>query len=404
MHELIAQLRDTQKILLDATDIAFKRFLYSQIDFSQRLIGIVGPRGVGKTTLILQYVKEHYRDSDKALYLLADSVLFRRGDLLTLAREFYFRHEGELICIDEIHRYENWNQELKNVYDTLPGLKVIFTGSSSLNLVKGKYDLSRRGVLYQLPGLSFREYLALSKGMAVDVLPSDKLLRDPPAASSRLASRTILKEFSEYLEVGYYPFFRETRMRNLYYQQVLTTIDKVVYEDIASCYQLKTENLTAFKQILSFLATISPGEVNVHKLARSIGKNDATAAAYLEIMREAGLVRFLSSNKAGHALVRHAKKVFVDNPNLLFAMNHAMGKQTELGTLRELFALNQLQNAGSVPLYTNEGDIEVDGMVFEIGGKGKRARPTQKNSYRVLDDILAADRTTIPLYLFGFLY
>lgn len=405
MHDTIHNLRQTQHLLLEKVNLSFKRFLYDQVDFSQRLIGIVGPRGVGKTTLILQYLKEHFSSSDKALYILADAVLLKRGDLLQLAQEFYLKEGGELLCIDEIHRYEHWNQELKNIYDTLPELKVIFSGSSSLNLVRGKYDLSRRGVLYRLPGFSFREFLVFEKGMTLPAIDFSTLLKRHQEISKRMPSRTVLKFFGEYLTHGYYPFFTETNHDELYYQQILTTIDKVIYEDIASMYELKTQNLVTFRKLLSFLATMQPGEININKLAQSVGKNHATVTLYLEMLQDAGVVRLLPVDRAGHALIRSAQKVFLDNPNLLQALSFSLGKQVVVGTLRELFVLNQLQNAGKIPTSTREADVSVDGALFEIGGKHKTsAHERMQGIYLVLDDVIIGDSSCIPLYVFGFLY
>ncbi len=407
MNNNIQYIRETQYILLKDIDLSFKRFLYDEIDFNQRLIGIIGPRGVGKTTLILQYLKEKYYKDENALYFLADNVLFKKGDLLSLAREFYLKHGGRLICIDEIHRYENWNQELKNIYDTLPDLKIIFSGSSSLNLVKGKYDLSRRGVTYNLGGFSFREYLLFEKKIDIKKFSIDKLIKDYRKISIDLMEvKSILKDFNEYLTTGYYPFFKETGSRQLYFQQINNIIDKIIYEDIASSYSLKTQNLVIFKQILCFLATISPGEINVNKLASSLEKNHATISEYLNILEEASLIRFLPIGKAGHSLIRRAKKVFLDNTNLAQAINNNLGGTIDKGTTRELFVLNQLQNAGYIPIYASGGDLSVNGYTFEIGGKNKDKRQIKgiKKSYLVLDDIIVADKNKIPLYLFGFFY
>lgn len=405
MDSSIQNIRQTQYVLLDKLDIQFKRFLYEKIDFNQRLIGIIGPRGVGKTTLILQYLKENHYKDEEAIYLLADMVLFKKGDLLELANEFYFKQGGRLLCIDEIHRYENWNQELKNIYDTLPELKIIFSGSSSLNLIRGKYDLSRRGITYTLAGFSFSEYLSFKYNINFAPHVLNELVRDYKKISIELSKdKKILKYFNQYLIEGYYPFFDETNNRELYFQQINNTIDKIIYEDIASFHHLKTQNLIIFKQILHFLATISPGEVSINKLANSLQKNNATISDYLEILREASLVRFLTNNKTGHSLVRHAKKIFLDNTNLLEAVNNNLGKISDIGNMRELFIISHLQNAGYVPSYTPNGDFMVNGYTFEIGGKSKDKKQIKniKNSFLVLDDIIIAGIDKIPLYLFGF--
>jgi uncharacterized protein len=407
MYQNIQNIKEIQFLLLEKVDLAFKRHIYDDIDFSQRLIGLVGPRGVGKTTLILQYIKEKYAGSEKALYFAADNVLFKKGDLFEFAREFYLKQGGRLLCVDEIHRYPDWNQELKNTYDAFPELKIIFSGSSSLDLVKGQYDLSRRGVIYKLSGLSFREYLAFSQNIIFESFTFKHLIDHYQEIAKNIASENdILKHFNDYLLSGYYPFWMETKNLKLYYLQINNTIDKAVYEDIGSFYKLKTENLIVFKNILAFLAGITPGSFSVNKLASSLGKNHATISEYLKILAEAGLIRFLAKGKGGHAQIRRAEKVFLDNTNLAAALGEALGLVPEIGTQRELFALNQLQAGGNMPVYTEKGDLAVDNYILEIGGRNKSFSQIgrDRNSFLVLDDILVADHRKIPLYLLGFLY
>lgn len=326
---------------------------------------------------------------------------------MELATDFYYKEGGRLLCIDEIHRFENWNQELKNIYDSLPDMKVIFSGSSSLNLVKGRYDLSRRGIMYNLPGFSFREYLAFYKNISLKKIDFKDLLDNYQQISQKFIKiKGLLKYFKEYLQQGYYPFYNETTQKELYFQQINSIVDKIIYEDIASFYSLKTKNLIIFKQLLHYLSTITPGEISVNRLASSTKRNYATIFEYLTILEEAGLVRFLTNNKAGHSLLRHAKKVFLDNTNLLVALTNFIGKTEGPGTLRELFVLNQLQNIGIIPTYTVNGDFDVRGYIFEVGGKNKNFSQIKniKKSFLVLDDIVIGDKHKIPLYLFGFLY
>jgi predicted AAA+ superfamily ATPase len=407
MSDNIKNIREIYALLLNRVDLQYKRFLYNRIDFDQRLIGIIGPRGVGKTTLILQYLKENHADNPKAIYLLADNVFFEKNDLFNFVRDFYLKQGGRLVCIDEIHRYENWNQELKNIYDSFPDMKIIFSGSSSVDLVQGKHDLSRRGVVYNLPGFSFREYLLFETGQDLEVFSLDDIFSEHEKINMKLAKiENVLMHFNNYLSVGYYPFYRETKEVGLYYQKINNVIDKIIYEDITSFYKLKTQNLVVFKQMLVFLATISPGEVNVHKLANSLGKNYETVANYLEILNEASLVRFLGISKSGYALIRTAKKVYLDNTNLYGAINFNLGKEIQIGTMRENFMLNQLQNAGLNPTFSNVGDMKVSGVILEIGGKNKKIDQIKniKSSFLVVDDILVGNEKQLPLYMFGFLY
>lgn len=403
----IQKIRETQTLLLNQTESDFKRFLFDKISWEERMIGIVGPRGVGKTTLILQYLKEKRAEEIEALYLVADNVLFRTGDLVELARDFYLNYGGRLLCIDEIHRFPNWNQELKNIYDLFPDMKVIFSGSSSLSLVKGKYDLSRRAVVYSLPGLSFREYLSFMGHMDEESISAEELFRDYRKISDRLSKNNqLLKYFREYLGKGYYPFFKESSDKTAYFYKIQNTIDKSIYEDIAGFYNLKTPNLITFKQILQFLVTINPGEVNINKLAGSLDRNFATIAEYLEILKESNLIRYLISNKSGHAMIRRAEKIYPDNPDLVLALSKYLGKEVSEGMLRELFVLNQLQNSGVKPFFASKGDFQLDGKVIEVGGKNKDKHQISgvADSYLALDNILTAEKGKIPLYLFGFLY
>jgi len=405
----IENIKEMQNILLENQNIDFKRFLYNEIDFSQQLIGIIGPRGVGKTTLILQYLKENFykKKPDDAIYFLADNVVFEKGDLFELSKKLHIEQGVELICIDEIHKFPNWNQELKNIYDSFPNLRIIFSGSSSIDLVKGRYDLSRRGVVYNLPGFSFREFLVFYKGFTFKKIKFNDIINKHQSILKKISSEDkILRYFKEYLKIGYYPFFNRTKNVILYNDQISNTIDKVIYEDIASVYKLKTSNLITFKQILYFFATITPGEININKLASSLSRNHATISEYLNILQEAGLVRFLSNDKAGHMLVRHAEKIYLDNTNLLYAISTTVGKNIEIGMVREIFFLNQLEAIGKIACYTKKGDFSIDKITFEIGGKNKDDKQIKniKNSFLVADNILYGDKKRIPLYLFGFLY
>ena len=233
----IKNIIETQNILLQRQNLDFKRFLYDEIDFSQHLIGIVGPRGVGKTTLILQYLKENFFDKnkDEAVYFLADNVALRDGDLFNLVRTLHVEQGVSLVCIDEIHRFHNWNQELKNIYDSFPDLKIIFSGSSSIGLVKGKFDLSRRGVVYNLPGFSFREFLLFFKNISFKKYTFKQIIRNHQSIVREVSKeKKLLKYFKEYLRCGYYPFYLETNNIKLYRRQRSNVIDKIIYEDIAS--------------------------------------------------------------------------------------------------------------------------------------------------------------------------
>ena len=404
---MIEVLRDTYRRLLDETAVKTYRFLFESFEVSNRLVGLVGPRGVGKTTLMLQYIRDRVDRPDEAFYASADHIFFNRVSLLAFVRELYQTEGIRLFFLDEVHKYPGWEQELKNIHDSFPSVQVVFSGSSSLSIVSGSYDLSRRAAMYHLPGLSFREYLNLKAGTDHKTLQLDEVLGDPAGVSASLATIPKLAGYyRRYLQEGYYPYVLEGGPH--YYDKVRAVVEKTIYEDVAAHYRLKTENLHYFRKILYFLATIPPGTMNVHKLGGSLGVDDKTAMNYLLILQATGLIRMLLPSASGHALLRKPEKTYIDNTTLYHAICQGIGQVPDLGTTRELFFLNALQNAGhSVSHSEQGGDFRIGDCVFEVGGRGKSSRQLPKAAKRafvVKDDILVGSRTTIPLYVMGFLY
>lgn len=399
----IDTLREIYHRLLSELNIKTFRSLYERFTWNDRLIGIIGPRGVGKTTLMLQLIK-HHLGPEKAFYCSADHILFSQIRLWDLVDELMKKENIMYFFIDEIHHYEGWNQELKNIYDSFPKLTVVFSGSSSLDLIQGHYDLSRRGTIHKLPGLSFREYLNFQIGEHFPAIPFRKLLSDHHRISQNLGLiPRLLGHFEAYLAHGYYPFSLSTPVS--FPQKVLNMIEKTIIHDIAEFYHLKTQHLQIFKKMLYFLTTTSPGTINVHHLAVSLRIDDKTALHYLTILRETGLVRILLSQKSGAALIRKPEKIYLDNPSLYEALSHAIGKKFILGTVREIFFLSSLENSGHNVWYGKEqGDFQIGHHIFEIGGRHKKVSSLLKNLFVVKDDLLIGAENTIPLYLFGFLY
>jgi hypothetical protein len=404
-----------QKLI--ATDSpSYERSLYSSLDMSQRLIGLVGPRGVGKTTFLLEFLRrqleQNKQDPDQVLYIAADHLYFADHNLLDVVDQFEARYEGQVLCVDEIHRYSNWNQELKNIYDFYPQLQVVFSGSSSIDLIKGKYDLSRRAFLRTFPGFSFREFLEIEIEQEFPVLELKQLLQ-PSTADKKILNQIgqtpkILGWFKQYLQQGYYPTYLEIGSKSDYVQSLISIMTKTIYQDVADFYSLKTSSLRELRKIMYFLATIKPGKINPNKIAGSIGASHQTVVKYIEILEETSLLRFLLIDKLGHALVRNARKVYLDNFNLLWAINNQLGHEPGQGLVRETFALNQLQNAGHAVSYPahDQGDFMVEDWVLEIGGKNKdksQIDQDQKAKW-FLDDTLYLMNDKIPLYLLGFLY
>jgi len=397
---------NTYKRLLQATDFECHRYLFNKFNLENRMTGLVGPRGVGKTTLLLQFIKEKIDDPDECIYAAIDNLYFSSHILSDFVDELYEEHGVRNFFLDEIHKYPNWNQELKNIYDSYPEIKIVFSGSCSIDLIKGAYDLSRRGVLVRMAGMSFREYL-LFNGIA-DIAPITftELLNDKGAIENRVAPIKRLRgHFKAYLGKGYYPFYTEGEAS--YQEKVLRIIEKSVYEDIPNSYKLKTENLIYLKRILSYLATIPPGEMNRNSIAKHLGIDNKTIQNYLQILSETGLVELLQKDRSGSRILKNSEKMYLDNPDLYHAIVAATGYQAQVGTVREIFFIKMLKNSGHKVHYSRVGDFVVNGIIFEVGGKSKSRKQIKNNletAYLVKDDILYGSKYEIPLYLFGFLY
>jgi len=392
--------------LIQTLKVKTLRFIYPRFHLKNRLTGIIGPRGVGKTTLMLQYIKAHFYTTQQAFYFTADHIYFNQTTLLEFVNQLY-RHQGiNYIFIDEIHKYKNWAQELKNIYDTLPTVHIVFSGSSSLDLIKGTYDLSRRATLYHLPGLSFREYLYLHTQQELAPIPLDGLLTKPMQYNVQLSQiPKILGYFKDYLHHGYYPFVFEDE--ETYHEKTIRIIEKTLYEDVAEYYNLKTENLHYLKKIFGFLAAIPPGQVNVHNIAKNLSIDFKTAFNYLTMLQETGLVRMLYAPQTGNHILKKPEKIYLHNTSLLYALNQLRGIAPPIGNIRELFLLQALRDANHSGYYSEHGDMICENILLEVGGKNKsraQLNKAQMMGMLVKDNITSATAQVIPLYYFGFLY
>ncbi len=397
-------LKQTFERLLEKTDLSFKRYLYDSFRLS-RLTGLVGPRGVGKTTFMLQYIKEQLTKDKKVFYFSADSVYFRQSTLLDFINDLYNLEGYRLFFIDEIHKYANWNQELKNLYDAFPDIKIVYSGSSMLELVKGSYDLSRRAKLYHLPGMSFREYLNFVERIHISPIELSALLTSPSNFNKLGMIETVMGHFKKYLAMGYYPFVFEEP--HTYYERVMRIIDKIIFEDIPSYFDLKTHNLHLFKKILAYLATIPPGEVNTNNIAQNVGVAHQTIVNYLTILESVGLVQMIYPFGGGNQYLRKPQKIFLHNTTLLYAFQQFVGEQLYKGTLRELYFIQALRDADEKVYYSKQGDYRTKDRIFEIGGKNKTTKQIAHSDIPaslVKDDILVASKGAIPLLFFGFIY
>jgi predicted AAA+ superfamily ATPase len=392
--------------LVEGISLTHTRYLYSTFNLTNRLTGLIGPRGVGKTTLMLQYIKNELLQNPKCFYFSADLIYFQQSKLLEFVSDLHLIEGYQIIFIDEIHKYQGWNQELKNIYDAFPNLKIIFSGSSMLDLIEGSHDLSRRAKLFRLHGLSFREYLNFAFNFKLPVIPFQEILDDPKTALKKLQGvERILPHFEEYLTQGYYPFVFEDP--HSYYEKISRVIDKTIFEDIANFYNLKTPNLHYFKKILSYLASIPPGDLNVHNLAKSLMIDHKTVEHYLTILGSVGLIREMRPFEGGSPGLRKPMKIILNNTNLIYTLHQYLGQSISKEMIRGLFFVQSLQNIGIELFYSKQADYRTSDVVFEIGGKNKtkdQLKGVLETAYLVKDDILHPMKGEIPLFLFGFLY
>jgi len=404
------KIKSTYRRLLKDVNYKHHRYIYADFNIDDRLTGLIGPRGVGKTVLLLQYIKEEIKNIDEAIYVSVDNIYFSQNNLLDFVNDLYEVSGVKYFFLDEIHKYPNWMQELKNIYDSYPDVKVVFSGSSSLDLLKGTYDFSRRGTIFKIKGMSFREYL-LFKNIA-DIQPiSLNELTDEKSKKKKNLEKELEKipkikgYFKEYLTKGYYPFVLEDK--KTYYQKLHNIIEKTIYEDISNYYKLKTENLIYFKKIISYLATIPPSELNRNNIAKNIGLDNKTIQNYLNILNEIGLVNLIRRNKSGSNLLKSVEKIYLNNPDIYQAIVEEIGYTSKVGTIREIFFINMILNSGNKIFYSKIGDFEVNENYFEIGGQNKTKKQIKNHldvSFVVKDNILYSDNKTIPLIFFGFLY
>ncbi|MDD2565490.1 MAG: AAA family ATPase [Candidatus Gracilibacteria bacterium] len=392
---------EIQKNLLD-NNFTNVRDIFSEIDFEQRLVGIIGPRGVGKTTILIKYLG--LNNLSNSLYISADNIYFLENKLFDFAIKFKNEYDGKILIIDEIHKYKNWQQELKNIYDSFPEIKIVFSGSSSIDLKSGNYDLSRRAKLYYVNGFSFREFINYKYNQNLRKYQLNEILNNHLEISQKLPNIPIIKYFKEYLESGYYPYYvNEKQKDNL---KIIETINKTIYDDIANYYNVKTENLIYFKKILNYLSIISPGEINSNKISKTLEIDNKTVNTYLEILEKGGLIRFLLKDTNGYNVMKNTSKIYIDNTNLIYAINANLLQEIKIGLIRETFFINSIQNSKNSIVHSKMGDFKIYDDIFEIGGKNKtfkQIKDIRTNSFLVLDDIIVGEKNIIPLYLFGLL-
>ena len=379
----------------------FKRYLYDEIDWTSRLIGIEGARGTGKTTMMLQRLRSIPVSGDEGIYLSLDDIYFSAHSLVEFTDQFV-RHGGKYIFIDEVHKYTGWSGELKNIYDDHPDLKIVFTSSSALEIHKGESDLSRRAVVYGLNELSLREYIALIHDINITVYSlSDVLKKHHDICGEIISKVKPLVMFDEYIRYGAYPFINEGRAR--YYERLETIVNLIIENDLQSVAGIEYQTMIRIKKLLYILAGIVPFKPNIADLSRKTGTSRDHLCRYLELLERADLILQLRSDNKSISYLAKPEKIYLRNPVLMYALG---SENANPGSVRETFFMNQLI-CGHDVTYSKTGDFNIDGKyIFEVGGKNKTGQQIRgiKNSYIAADDIEYGFRDKVPLWLFGFLY
>jgi len=399
---MLEDLRKLEKKILKEISSEYKRYLHKQIDFSSQMIGIVGARGVGKTTLLLQYL-QHLKTTDeayKSLYFSYDYPTNVDIKLIALAEEFS-KIGGVHLIIDEIHKYDNFSIDLKAIYDFYPKLKVIFTGSCATSIYNSGADLSRRVVLYSMYGLSYREFLELKLKIELPSFTLEALLQNHTQITEDLSSHFLaLEYFQEYLTFGYYPFYFKDQ--NHYLGQLNAVINQTIDIDLVNLGLVKQSFTNKLKKLLLIISQSNPFELNITKVAANIEVSRNTLYAYLQHLDKGGLLNIVGSSKKGISKLSKPEKLYLNNTNIFYTF---IG-ESKIGTIRETFFVSQLKHLHTIEV-SDKGDFIIDGnYIFEVGGENKSFNQIKdvNNSYLVIDTDSTENSHKIPLWLFGFLY
>ena len=389
--------RISQKIQTD-----FVRSFMQEVNWNARLIGIKGARGVGKTTLLLQYLKINFTDNRAlTLYVSLDSFAFRGKTLLGLADEFV-RNGGKHLFLDEVHKYPNWAQELKNIYDDYSELQIVFTGSSLLEILNSRADLSRRVVIYHMQGLSFREFIMLETGIYFAPLTLESILKDHLHLAGLINAKIkVFPHFEKYLKQGYYPFYREEL--DLYEQRVEEVINMMLEIELPLLRGMDIGLVPKIKQLLVIISESVPFVPNIVNLSQKIEIHRTTLMSYLFYLQELGLTYHLLKEARGSVRLQKPAKIYLENTNLMYVLSSFSANR---GNVRETFFANQVGYKHKIS-YHEKTDFLVDNTyAFEIGGKDKSKKQITgiENAYIVSDEIEYGYQNKIPIWLFGFLY
>ncbi|MDD2426014.1 MAG: AAA family ATPase [Bacteroidales bacterium] len=400
------ELQDIEKIYgvyqrrIQETTLSFKRFIYEKINWNDRLIGIKGARGVGKTTLVLQHIKENFKNGNDALYISLDNLWFSTHSLDDLI-DYHYTHGGTHLFIDEIHYYPQWQNKLKNLYDDYPNLHIVYTGSSMLEIDHRQGDLSRRQIVYHLPGLSFREFLAFEKAVDIPSCDLESLLKQHVSISSEVSATVkILPLFEKYLHKGYYPFYKS--VYEGYDFRMQEVVRQIIESDLPVIEEIQYITIAKIKKMLMILAEKVPHTPKMVELYKELETNREHGLKMLYALERGGLLALLSSQIKSYKSFSRPDKIYLNNTNLMYSLS----SYVDVGTVRETFFFNQLRENNEV-LTPPKGDFLVNReYLFEIGGRSKTFEQIKDipNSYLAIDGIETGHHNRIPLWLFGLLY
>lgn len=400
---MLDPLQDKQRRILDAVQaIRYRRDEYDFINSSERLIALVGARGVGKTTLLLQYLQQY--SLDQALYFSADDIVIANFGIYEIVAEFY-KLGGRVVVIDEVHIFKEWARHVKSLYDSYPDLTIRISGSSMLNILMQGYDLSRRIVVRELKALSFREYFSICHQVNLPSYSLEEILKQHTDISFELTKKYLFlyREFNRYLNYGCYPYFlnnvnKSGEVSDEFIHKLYNSIEKVIYEDIPATNKIKFENLIIFKKLIyKIVAARVPFQVSIDKLAKELSISEPTLYTYLDILDKTGIFRTIK--KQSKKISRKPAKIYFTNSNVLSTLANSLQIPLEVGTVRETYFIS---NFSSV-FYSDVGDFKVGDIIFEVGGKNKGFEQIKntENSYLALDIDSSVNKRKVPLWLFG---
>lgn len=408
---MLEELYVNSRQFINKNNLQYKRYFIENNKFTHRLSIIQGARGVGKTTTIAQYASTH--NLDEVLYISLDDVFFdNRYKIIDIADEFE-KNGGKLLCLDEIHKYANWSQELKNIYDKYNTLKVIVSGSSAMHIHLGSHDLSRRAVIYTMEGMSFREFLNMHHGYNFLAYSLNDILENHTEIAEKIIKSLhdikILPLFNEYLKYGYYPYSYHMYNKDDFFKTLNQSINTSIESDLLSIYpNLTGTSIKNIKKLLSTIMYSVPFKPNISELQKILDiKDSRTLKEYLLYLDDAGIIKLLMANSLSYKNLDKPEKIYLANTNIMNIIN------ADIGNIRETFFFNQLSNYYNIcgknyGIYgSKQGDfICEEKYVFEIGGKNKDFNQIKniENSYLALDGIETGYKKKIPLWIFGFLY